>query len=312
MKVWKQYRKKEKITVCLAWGIVLLSWLYLLIQYPELPDRIPRHFGFWGEPDAWGAKGFIWIMAVIQAVLVAIDHAALHESIKNAKKTGISDLTGRDAMAWTCPFISGLFGWVLFAGTYWMRLGKGFIFVVMGLLAVLIVYIIVKSRKRAPQIGKEAEDFYKKEFAEVQGGGETEDLVFKGKIAVWMWGILIVINAGMIVSGITSDRMSDRLPVFGILAAIDLFMVPMYFRNYVILKKEELVIVFGIIKKRIAYENITVLQETHNPLSSLAMSLDRIYIYTISGDDVMISVKKKKELIREVYQRKRRKMEKSL
>ena len=35
------------------------------------------------------------------------------------------------------------------------------------------------------------------------------------------------------------------------------------------------------------------------------MSLDRIYIYTLSGDNVMVSVKDKKGFMQEVYRRKR-------
>ena len=62
-------------------------------------------------------------------------------------------------------------------------------------------------------------------------------------------------------------------------------------------------IVFGLIKKRIRYSNIELLEETHNPLSSLAMSFDRIYIHTSSGDDVLVAVKEKKAFIEEVYRR---------
>ena len=51
------------------------------------------------------------------------------------------------------------------------------------------------------------------------------------------------------------------------------------------------------------HSNIELLEETHNPLSSLAMSFDRIYIHTSSGDDVLVAVKEKKAFIEEVYRR---------
>ena len=52
-----------------------------------------------------------------------------------------------------------------------------------------------------------------------------------------------------------------------------------------------------------AGSNIELLEETHNPLSSLAMSFDRIYVHTSSGDDVLVAVKEKKAFIEEVYRR---------
>ena len=88
-----------------------------------------------------------------------------------------------------------------------------------------------------------------------------------------------------------------------VLVLVDLLMVPMYFRNYILLGEQELLIVFGFLKKRIHYRNIELLEETHNPLSSLAMSLDRIYIHTNSGDDVLVAVKEKQAFIEEVYRR---------
>lgn len=84
---------------------------------------------------------------------------------------------------------------------------------------------------------------------------------------------------------------------------VDLLMLPMMWRNYVLLKEQELMIYFGFFKKRIAYKHIRTLKPTHNPLSSWAMSLDRIYIYTDSGDDIMIAVKRRNEFIEDVQSR---------
>lgn len=36
--------------------------------YGQLPDTIPIHFGFGGEPDSYGHKATLWILPVVAAV----------------------------------------------------------------------------------------------------------------------------------------------------------------------------------------------------------------------------------------------------
>ena len=44
-------------------------WYY----YPQLPDRLPSHFGFTGQPDAWSTKSsFIMVLCSIMAVTVIV------------------------------------------------------------------------------------------------------------------------------------------------------------------------------------------------------------------------------------------------
>ena len=62
------------------------------------------------------------------------------------------------------------------------------------------------------------------------------------------------------------------------------------FHNYVELQNEELIIVFGFIKKKIPYGDILSLSSTRDASSSLAASLDRIEIKYKNKSAVMISV----------------------
>jgi len=39
-------------------GLLLLIGV-AIYYYPKLPDSVPRHFNFSGEPDGWGAKGIL-------------------------------------------------------------------------------------------------------------------------------------------------------------------------------------------------------------------------------------------------------------
>ena len=60
MSIFRSYRTKEKVSVGLMWGINLATLLYVMIEYPNLPDIIPHHYGFFGEPDEWGGK---WMLS---------------------------------------------------------------------------------------------------------------------------------------------------------------------------------------------------------------------------------------------------------
>ena len=44
----------------------------VLVFWPKLPDRIPTHFGFGGQPDAWGSRTTLWMIPGISAALYAM------------------------------------------------------------------------------------------------------------------------------------------------------------------------------------------------------------------------------------------------
>lgn len=50
--------------LALAVGSVLLT----SANYAQLPDRVPIHFGFRGQPDSWGPRPMIWLLPVCSLV----------------------------------------------------------------------------------------------------------------------------------------------------------------------------------------------------------------------------------------------------
>jgi len=48
---------------------ILLSVLIIVQFWAVLPDRIPIHFGFSGQPDAWGDKVMIWLLPAVAAII---------------------------------------------------------------------------------------------------------------------------------------------------------------------------------------------------------------------------------------------------
>lgn len=57
---------------------VALAGLFavVLFYWGDLPDRVPRHFGPSGVPDAWGARGELWILPFTGLGLYALLTAA--------------------------------------------------------------------------------------------------------------------------------------------------------------------------------------------------------------------------------------------
>lgn len=56
--------KKKIENVLLTLSIIGLSamFIYVIFIWEHLPDTIPRHFNFKGEPDGFGGKGFILVL----------------------------------------------------------------------------------------------------------------------------------------------------------------------------------------------------------------------------------------------------------
>lgn len=41
------------------------------VAWPDLPDRIPVHFGLSGRPDRWGSRVWIWLLPSLAALVTA-------------------------------------------------------------------------------------------------------------------------------------------------------------------------------------------------------------------------------------------------
>ncbi|WP_010283219.1 DUF1648 domain-containing protein [Bacillus timonensis] len=59
----------EKILETLSIVILLGIYGYIIVNWSEIPDRVPTHFNFAGEPDSWGGKGSILILPIIATFL---------------------------------------------------------------------------------------------------------------------------------------------------------------------------------------------------------------------------------------------------
>ena len=51
---------------------VFISWIYLIVSWTGLPNKIPTHFDFSGRVDSWGGKGSLLIAPIFMSVLYII------------------------------------------------------------------------------------------------------------------------------------------------------------------------------------------------------------------------------------------------
>ena len=98
---------------------------------------------------------------------------------------------------------------------------------------------------------------------------------FKGKIDLWFWLIMLFGDALILLALFDSSG-----SIIGIVTAFiyNLIFVPFVVRNYVEVTDEELCIVMGFSKMKIPFSEIVEVYRTHNPISSMAASIDRIMI----------------------------------
>lgn len=103
---------------------------------------------------------------------------------------------------------------------------------------------------------------------------------FRGKVAWWFYATMIGVAALLIplivVSAFVEPNHAALIMNLILLVSIECFSVSIAVHNFVVLEKDDLLIEFGLIWRRIPYEEITALTATNNPMSSLAASLDRI------------------------------------
>ena len=48
---------------------LILTWIYIIINYSELPETVANHFNAKGEPDGYGSKNFLWFLPALSTLM---------------------------------------------------------------------------------------------------------------------------------------------------------------------------------------------------------------------------------------------------
>lgn len=128
-----------------------------------------------------------------------------------------------------------------------------------------------------------------------------EKIVFKGKISIWYYVIVMLYNMIFIMNlYFTINSFTVILMIIYLLG--NFLFLPQIFVNRVELFSDYFVFYFGFGKKEIKLSDIKVMYKTNDLTSSSACSLDRIYIDTIDTD-FMISLNENDSFIALVKER---------
>ncbi|MBL7783569.1 MAG: DUF1648 domain-containing protein [Saprospiraceae bacterium] len=66
------YTLREAMVQLAAVGVLIIAWTLSILYHNTLPDTIPIHFNFAGEPDGYGEKGYIFAMPIIATIIFVV------------------------------------------------------------------------------------------------------------------------------------------------------------------------------------------------------------------------------------------------
>jgi len=134
-------------------------------------------------------------------------------------------------------------------------------------------------------------------------------LKFRSKIDWWLLLIFIIITANIVIKIYEANHHYSLASNFShlIIYSLVIFLIWLpIFNTYYVVENGTLVIKSLVFRWKININDITQIEPTHNPLSSPALSLDRLKIYYMKNRKivtVMISPKNKEAFLQAINKR---------
>lgn len=132
---------------------------------------------------------------------------------------------------------------------------------------------------------------------------------FRSKIDWWLLLIFIVITANIVIKIYEANyhySLASNFPHLIIYSLVIFIIWLPIFNTYYVVENGTLVIKSLVFRWKININDITQIEPTHNPLSSPALSLDRLKIYYMKNGKiatVMISPKNKEAFLQAINKR---------
>ncbi|XCP86127.1 PH domain-containing protein [Roseburia hominis] len=300
---------RGSVLVCL--GTIALIGIF----WRRIPERIPTHYNWEGAVDSWGDKTSLILLVVVMLFLLGMMKITEYflKTGAESKSTSESEKEQYSAVypmiVWMDFLMELMFAYILFCSAAARTVGKWFLLVcVIGISVPVVYYLIIRRRRGdAECVDSEKGKITRKELREIYAQQEALESgeVYRTKIDWWLGLILgsaLLLPFGILLEVFMEEGRIEWVTLFtGILIIV--MCVPMFFIRYTLyadhIKID--VVIYG--KERIPYKDITGIKSTHNPLSSAAMSLDRVQIdYVKNGrhEMTMISPVRKKEFIQKL------------
>lgn len=121
------YKNINKLLLIIQVLLFLFLWIFTIIHFSELPEKIPQHYGFDGKPNVYGNKSMIWTMPIIGSLLfLLLNHVSKNtdsELLKISPKIKAKPELARTFVNAQLVFILFLFSRILFEE---IKIIKGF------------------------------------------------------------------------------------------------------------------------------------------------------------------------------------------
>lgn len=125
-------------------------------------------------------------------------------------------------------------------------------------------------------------------------------MIFKGRVSLFWNAAIAVLNGISLASIIFSGFSVGMLVSILILVVVDLYLIPVLFRNEVTVTKKELIVQFGLLKKVLPIQDILVVRQMRDYSASFAADFDRVGIESKKRSTVFVSVDDPDTLISEL------------
>lgn len=287
-----------------------LSILLPLIFWSKIPDKIPMHYNAAGMVDNWSDKTSLILLFFVIALLMGVMSIAVY-LVKTNMNSKYSKEAEKSEMRVAYPIVvlmnlvvQIMFAYIMFCCVTCRPLGTLFLPVFLIGTFAPIVYMIYKCGKIQAASGTQ-KAIYK--AIEKQEPGVT----YRTAVDWWLGLLLggcIVSEIWLAVEPIVKTGKIDWAMLL-IAVVVSGIVVPLFGIKYVMYPEHLLVSMSVYGKARIRYEDIVDVKKTYNPLSSAAMSINRIQIdYVENGVHhmVLISPVRRKTFLKELEEKRER------
>ena len=284
--------------------IGLLTFVLPIAFWSKIPDVIPIHYGVSGTADDYSEKSALILLFFATAMLMGVMNIAIYY-VKTSATSKYATEAEKSQLDTVYPMIifmnlgiQVMFAYMMFCCTTGRNLGILFLPIFLIATFLPIAFIIFKKKQSGTKLTTALEKYKMMEAQE-------EGIVYRSKVDWWLGlllggsvGFMVYLTLMPIVKGEGVEWVITISTIFVLLLVLPLFAI-----KYVLYSKH-LHVSCGIYGKiRVPYEAISSVKATHNPLSSAALSLDRIQIdYTENGyhQMVLISPVRKKEFMKKI------------
>lgn len=136
----------ERAAEILAVLGILFSAFVLLQAWSDLPDRVPRHFGVSGEPDAWGSKWWLvgplitmWFLYGLLTIINRYPHIFNYPVRITEENAARQYRLARSLLSWLKAELVWVFTYIIWAGirvAQGKAMGLGIVFLPLFLLTI--------------------------------------------------------------------------------------------------------------------------------------------------------------------------------